>query len=175
MTENKPVKRKLRHKIKSDCTTDTFWEKFKDTFKSVNRKVPISRDVYKKIIREYNELIMKEVIEDGKAFKLPFSLGFISVVKRESPLFSASKENIKKHLRPDFGHYNKTGELIYHLNEHSNYYYYHIKWIRPTFTYDGSYHYDAPFDAKRKLAKVIKEKSVDYRLYRKLNIEVNTL
>jgi hypothetical protein len=114
---------------------------------------------------------MKEVIESGKAFKLPFSLGYLTVVKRESVLAITNMTEAKKHLKPDFGHYKKTGELIYHLNEHSDYHYYQFKWLRTTYSHDGSYHYAPPFDAKKRLVEVIKNKEVDYRLYRSLNKE----
>jgi hypothetical protein len=72
---------------------------------------------FKSICYAVNKRLAEKILE-GNHVKLPFNLGDFYIKK---------VKNNYKHLKYDYGHYNKTGEKIYHLNAHSKKY--HAKWF----------------------------------------------
>jgi len=80
--------------------------------------IPVSLKVYRNICEEFNEAVAEEILK-GNEFKMPGRLGNMRIVK------SKTKMNPKK-LRIDFNHFNKTGEKIFHLNQHSDGY--KVRW-----------------------------------------------
>lgn len=74
-------------------------------------KDPLSFELFRKIIFQHNRQLMTEVLQGAANVRLPNRLGFIRVRK--------TKMNYK-HLKFDYGTYNKTGVKAFHLNEHSD-------------------------------------------------------
>lgn len=79
--------------------------------------------LYKEICVEFNKLLMKSIIEDGKSFQVPYRLGILRIRKRKIDY---------NNLKPNFGLYNKTGIKTVHLNEHSGGYYGKFHWNKTT-------------------------------------------
>ena len=78
--------------------------------------------VFRDIINDYFKYLRDELIENGKEVKLPCRMGTIQIVKHKP------KEYTGKSLRIDYAESKKAGKVIYHLNEHSNFYKYRIYW-----------------------------------------------
>ena len=86
-------------------------------------------------------------------------MGTIQIVKHKP------KEYTGKSLRIDYAESKKTGKVIYHLNEHSNFYKYRIYWNKQNMITPNKTKYQLVMtrDNKRHLAQIIKNHIRDYR------------
>lgn len=94
----------------------------------VNKKVPLV--VYKQILKEYNKLILKVIIEQGLTFNCPDNCGIFKVKRKENQVEVRRvnwdlSNKVKKRILKDGGTpYNKdlapTGEkwIVYHSNDY---------------------------------------------------------
>ena len=73
-------------------------------------------DLFRQVCYAVNKKIAEKMLE-GRTIKLPYNLGKFYIRK---------VKNNFKHLKYDYAHYNKTGEKVYHLNDHSAQF--HAKW-----------------------------------------------
>ena len=101
----------MRH-VRKKNTLEDIYEKY-------DNKYNLSKKEFREINRTFNNVLMKSIIETGYAYKLPHRLGTISVRKRKS-----------KAGMIDFGHLQKTGEVIRHTNKHSGGYHAAFYWDR---------------------------------------------
>lgn len=74
---------------------------------------------FKEVLKTFNYLFMKAVVDTGYSYRLPSRNGRILVVKRKS-----------KRKIPDMAHYRKTGVWRYHDNKHTDGYYASIRWLK---------------------------------------------
>jgi len=80
-----------------------------DIFKSYANEFGISKEQFLLIMRTFNFLLTKSVIDTGKVYKLPNRLGLVYMRKYKS----------KGKRIVDFNVLTKTGEITYHKNLHS--------------------------------------------------------
>ena len=109
---------------------------------------------FKEIFSALMEAIMEYVLE-GYFFKFPYNLGILRIKKRKLTLN-------KKMLRVNFAETRKHGKTIYHLNEHSNGYYYKFYWNQGFISGIRKYTFTPVRKYKRALAKMILEEQKDY-------------
>ena len=92
----------------------------------------------------------------GDFFRFPYNLGILKIRK--------NKVNVsnKKYMRIDFNATKKEGKTIYHLNEHSDGYYYRFKWKKGYVSNIFSYVFTPVRSRKRELAQTIKSGFTEY-------------
>lgn len=83
-----------------------------DMFKTYPNKFNISKEEFLLILRTFNFLLGKSIIDEGKIYKFPFNLGILGVFKNKS----------KGKKIPDWKYYKKTKELTSIKNFHSDNY-----------------------------------------------------
>jgi len=110
-----PVKKHFSFTIKD------FYKIFKDDKKASGKscKNIIPYKVYKGIIEDFFEAVMKLVIYDNFTFRMPYSLGIIMI--------KAYKTNLKK-ASIDYNQTKKTGKVVRFLNQHTYGYYFGFIW-----------------------------------------------
>lgn len=113
---------------------------------------------FRDIINDYFKYLRDELIENGKEIKLPCRLGTLSIVKHKP------KEYSGRSLRIDYAETKKVGKIVYHLNEHSNFYKYRYYWNKHNMLNHNKTMYQLIMtrDNKRRLAQIIKNKERDY-------------
>src|SRR5699024_6379305 len=113
---------------------------------------------FRDIINEYFKYLRDELIENGKEIKLPCRLGTLSIVKHKP------KEYSGRSLRIDYAETKKVGKIVYHLNEHSNFYKYRYYWNKHNILNHKKTMNQLIMtrDNKRRLAQIIKNKERDY-------------
>ena len=114
--------------------------------------------VFRDIINDYFKYLRDELIENGKEIKLPCRLGTLSIVKHKP------KEYSGRSLRIDYAETKKVGKVVYHLNEHSNFYKYRYYWNKHNMLNHNKTMYQLITTRanKRRLAQIIKNKERDY-------------
>ena len=120
--------------------------------KTTESSMPYNR--FKEIYTAYVEAIIEYVL-DGYFFKFPYNLGILRIKKRKLTLN-------KKMLRVDFAETKKQGKTIYHLNEHSNGYYYKFYWDQGVISGIRKYTFTPIRKYKRQLARKIFDDKKDY-------------
>lgn len=85
-------------------------------------ELALSKTKHNKILKEICQEISKDLIQQqARSITLPFRLGPLSIKKRKNSQSYNSQ-------RIDFNHYNKTGNIVYHCNFHTNKYYFFWDW-----------------------------------------------
>ena len=128
----------------------------KDSFKNYKEEGgELDYTEYRDICEKYNEYIVYRIIEDTLEFKLPERLGSIRVRKIKG------KTGGK---RIDWALTKKYNKKIYHLNMHTDGYYYKWHWKKQNalFTNKSVYSFKPLRRHKREMAQLLKENKVDY-------------
>ena len=145
MQQMVPSRKGKKNTVKCHSLKDSY-SSYRETTKS-----PVSLKVYKEVIGDLNKDIMQYLMEGG-IFTMPYRLGIIRIKKIKNNL---------NNLKIDFKHYLTTGQKIYHLNDHSNGYYYRWLWDKykagVIIKNKGRYKFVFSRANKRALAKLIKE------------------
>lgn len=97
-------------RIKQSVTILDFYERSK-------LKNQVDKALYKQIIKTFNFILMKSLIETGDTYKLPKKLGTLSIKK--------FKGGGNRYM---MSHYKATGEKIFFNNKHSDGYYARFHW-----------------------------------------------
>ncbi len=113
---------------------------------------------FRKITSGYFSWITDSIIDRASEVKLPSNMGKVLVVKRKP--FGHKRQN----YNVDFIETRRLGKTILHLNEHSDGYSYRFIWDKSSMNTHNKYYYEMIHTraAKRRLAKSIKEKKIDY-------------
>jgi hypothetical protein len=74
---------------------------------------------YKKVLTTFFYELSRAILYDRYEYKLPYGGGTIRVAKNPPS---------KKVKKLDYAHFNKTGEKRFHLNRHTNGYYFFFYW-----------------------------------------------
>lgn len=114
--------------------------------------------IFKEILTEYFQMLRDEMLEESRTIKLPCRLGTITIIKKPPKTFT------RKSLAIDFRESRLQGKLVFHLNEHSNYYKYRAHWAKKDALVKGRFHYQFIMTRsnKRRLAQIIKNKEHDF-------------
>jgi hypothetical protein len=112
-------------------------------------KSPVTYKEFAIICKQHNKLFMEYVLDKAANMRLPFRLGFLRVKKTKMDY---------KHMKLDYGTYNKTGQKVYHMNEHSDDFKVRILWEKSKCVIPGKrvYCFQPTRDNKRKLASIMK-------------------
>lgn len=138
-------------------TGKDFYESYID-YVSDNKLYQVDYKTFRNIIDDYFRYLRDELIENGKEIKLPCRLGTLSIIKHKPKNFN------NRSLRIDYGESKKEGKLLYHLNEHSNYFKYRFHWNKKDMLVKnkGKYQLIMTRTNKRRLAYIIKNRIRDY-------------
>lgn len=106
---------------------------------------------FRACIEQFNNELMKALLEDSDVITLPYGLGMIAIVKYKP------KTMTPKSLSIDYKASKEYGKKIYHLNEHSDGYKYRLYWSKIPQTFPDRYRYQMCLVRanKRKLAQLI--------------------
>ena len=142
-------------KIRKNKKSYTIADIYRHFSKTIDSKVSYSR--YKRILDRFNEIVKQDVLERSEAFKMPYGLGMICIVKYKP------KSYTDKSLSVDYKSSKEEGKRIYHLNEHSNGYKYRLYWSKIPRVFPDRYKYKLMLvrENKRHLAQLIFNKQ-DY-------------
>ena len=142
-------------KIRKNKKSYTIADMYRHYCKNINKDVSYVR--YKSILDKFNKVVRDEILERSKAFKMPYGLGTICIVKYRPKSYS------QKSLSVDYKSSKEEGKKIYHLNEHSNGYKYRLFWSKIPKTFPSRYIYQLQLvrENKRHLAQLIFNKQ-DY-------------
>ena len=126
----------------------------KDSFKDYKKEGgDLEYKVYRDICEEYNEEVINNIILDTLEFKIPNRLGSIRIKKvKGSP------------KRVDWALTKKYNKKIYHLNMHTDGYYYKWMWHKKDalFINKSVYSFTATRKAKRRMADLLKKNEIDF-------------
>jgi hypothetical protein len=115
----------------------------------------ITYQEFMRITEDYLKQVSEGLLSGKGVFKVPHNLGYIDITKK--------KVNINRLKRIDWKATVETGKTIYHLNEHSNGFDYRIEWSRIGAAKNAKlYVFVATRKMKRTLAKLIKNREIDY-------------
>ena len=146
-------------------STEDFYKYYRNTEFS-HEPYKVTKELYKKILFDFNLAVQDVVINKGLNVKLPYGLGTWKIVK--------FKHKFKK-TRMDYAHYNKTGQWIPHINYHSDNFIAKWFWEKKKLRITNSYYYAfTPCNTSCKmLAKNMKEFKGQNRFLSKLIIRTN--
>ncbi|QDP46421.1 MAG: hypothetical protein GOVbin1709_83 [Prokaryotic dsDNA virus sp.] len=128
----------------------------KDSFKDYKKEGgELDYIQYRDICEKYNQYIVNCIIEDTLEFKLPERLGSIRIRKIKGKVGGK---------RIDWALTKKYNKKIYHLNMHTDGYYYKWMWHKQDacFKNKSVYSFVAPRKAKRKMAGLLKENKIEF-------------
>lgn len=120
-------------------------------------KYELTRAEYRLILKTFNHMLMRYMIETGNAIRFPKLLGLLKINKR------------KAGEAFDYKYYMETGKIRIHKNKHSAGYY--AKWYwdqsspRTNYPFQGLWKFKATRDHNRFLAKQIKEHNYINKYY----------
>jgi hypothetical protein len=139
----------------------------------------VKSTLFTKILRDFNNMVMKNIIINNFEFEIPYKLGNLSIRKKLDKVYLNSNGEIAlKYIKVD---HHKTQELwasdadakekklkVYHENEHSNGYSFRFYWRKYNAARAKNIIYKAFLPSrehKRFLAKSVKDKSLKLNFY----------
>jgi len=160
---------------KVDYALDDIYNFYKKKQKLKNRKV-VNRKIFGKIIRNYNREICKYIVNDSEEFRMPFRVGYLRIRKFKQRLILDPDGKLKtRHFKVDWKKTNelwnkneeakKAKKVVYHINEHSNRYYFKWYWFKITSNIKNVHYYTLVMSRqnKRLIAKALNENDkLDY-------------
>lgn len=151
------LQKRGKGKYTKDFTLKDIYKYYKE--EHPNDEFAVDEKTYRKIILWFNKRAMQMILEDAREFILPYRLGVIRVRKRRQDIV-----NNKPHI--DFGLSRKLNKTVYHLNDHTDGYYYRFFWSKigcnaKNYT---AYFFKAGRTNERKISELIKAKKIDYYL-----------
>lgn len=132
-----------------------------NAFETYNNKYKISFLDFKLILKTFFSILQFELIGSGNVIKLPFSLGTLSIRKKETPKIGGVF---------DYKLFKETGIKRYIKNDHSSKYLAKYHWDTSYPQFDSTlpnsvFDYFPPRFFKRYLAKEIKDNNAINRYY----------
>lgn len=102
-------------------------------------KNPVDLKTYRKVVEEFNSGVASLILEKAFEFRMPFRLGYISIKKCKVRLILDPDGNLKKNYLKIDWNATKTlwknnpkakeqKKLVYHLNRHTDGYYFKWYW-----------------------------------------------
>jgi hypothetical protein len=91
-----------------------------DFYESFEAKDKIDKEVFINLIKDFFTLYFEKIVIERKRYKLPHHLGTHRIKKRKLSSYI--------HPKIDFNSTKKLGKTVYHLNKHTNGYYFKWYW-----------------------------------------------
>jgi hypothetical protein len=121
--------RRGKAKVKVNYTLATIYEHYAVANKPFlnYRGAPflVDKKTFIAVNLRFYSMMMHDIIYNAATVKLPNRMGSLRIMKRYT---NVNRLRARNKLKLDYGHYLKTGEKKYHLNEHRNYHYYRWNW-----------------------------------------------
>ena len=148
---------------------------YRNLVKDKDSKFHVSIAVWSKVIKDFNKMVAKKIIDENFEFKIPYRLGYLRIKKTAMPLNIRDGKLNTTGLKPDWKKTNLLWEkdldarmkkkFIYHDNRHSDYYYYRWDWDRYTVQLKNQHFYMFKPSRKNKvtLAENIRNKCEYYK------------
>lgn len=152
MKITKTILKQQNFQMRRNRKTITLVDSYKDYIKE-NPELNIYKKDYKNICIRFNELLCDEIITNAEEVTLPGRLGTLRIKKVKGSGkridWAATKEHNKK---------------IYHLNLHTDEYYFRWHWSKKKalFTNKSVYSFTPLRRHKRKLASLLKDNNVEF-------------
>jgi hypothetical protein len=125
------------------------------------RTRPMAYKDFKRNAHMLLEKLMDKILVNSETLTLPYNLGLIRVIKKKMPIGVAA--TLQNTLKINWGHYQKTGKIIRHLNENRDYYRYGFYWLCKRGPRGKNlYKFQASRTNKRRLAQLLKTTNIDY-------------
>lgn len=124
------------------------------------RNKTLDKERYKQVATRMLKELMDEILNKSMTLQLPYRLGFIRVRKLKMNISLLHENN---NLKIDWGHYQKTGKFIKHLNEHRDNCRYGFYWLcKKGPKGKNLYKFQALRQNRRNLASLLKNTNIDY-------------
>lgn len=108
MIDFKKTKR-TEGKFKKDlCTKDFYKDYCRASFN--NKRIPVDYAVYYKVVRAFNKSLQEKIVSQAGAFKMPYNLGYLGIIKYDVNFDIAKVKNWKV----NYGESKKQGTIIYY-------------------------------------------------------------
>lgn len=91
-----------------------------------NPTLSVSFTQFRKIMYDYNRLVVEHMIETGEGLRLPYGLGYIRLYRKKTSYFG------KKPYKADGKLTRVKGKPVYHLNLHTDGYFAYYGWMPRT-------------------------------------------
>ena len=132
----------------------TLVDSYKEFDKSGDNIYKVDKSTYRNICIDFNEMLIDYIISDAGEVTLPCRLGTLRIKKIKS----------KNRKMVDWKLTKEYGKLIYHLNMHTDGYYYKWFWHKKKaiFTNKSAYSFSPTRNNKRTLASLLKSNSVEF-------------
>lgn len=125
-----------------------------------NRVTVLTSKQYKKVAHAIMSKLMERILMHSNTLHLPYKLGEIRVKKLKMNMGLLHSTN---NLKTDWGHYQKTGKVIKHLNEHRDNCRYGFYWLcKKGPKGKNLYKFQALRQHRRTLAALLKNTNIDY-------------
>lgn len=161
--KTKPGKRK-RANIAVEFVTDNreCYSRMRKKYRGFSNYGP---DVYKQIIRELNNYYIQYPIDTGNIVILPNGLGKLGICKFRKVLKIDAEGRPNRMI--DMCHLKKTGEIKYHLNEHTEGYSFKWWWGKKgcRLPYPALWKLKWNRDIRSRLAKTLLAEGCDWKKY----------
>lgn len=143
-------------RVKNDWRSASV-ENYKD-FCSKNPDIKLSIDEWRKIVYEFNTLLIEHVLETGDRVALPAGLGSISVMKKKRKKVLKFGDTEKVNLPIDWKKTKEKGKTIYNFNFHTEGYFFGWKWFKSTavFKYSDMFYFKPFRNVSRLLGHYLK-------------------
>ena len=124
-----------------------------------NDEFMIDEKTYRSIILKFNKRALEMILEEARELILPYRLGTLRIKKHKMDI-------VNNKLKVDFHMSRKLKKTVYHLNDHTDGYYYKFHWCKKVCNAKNFrvYCFQANRMDKRKIATLIKAKQIDYFL-----------
>lgn len=113
-------------------------------------KYVIDYKLYRQILVRYMEMVVSMIIDKAKEFVMPYRLGKIRIEKKQISWD-------KNRMRVDWKRTKDSGNLCYHVNDHTGNYYYRWRWdkVLAIFKNKGKYAFKATKGEKGNKEKLV--------------------
>jgi len=162
-------------KYKSDFGIIDLFKFYKKKQKEAG-KVVIDKSLYSKVLKDFNDAICKEIVENAFEYRMPFRLGYLRIRKHKTRIIVDENGKLKtRHLHPDW---KATKELwamnedaraekkiVWHTNRHTQGFYCKWYWDKRACNIKNSSVYSISISRtnKRRIAEAINTKdNIDY-------------
>lgn len=153
----------MRHKIDYITTSPKAYEKFKE-----DSDLKIEKKVWKKVIEQFNTLMVEHMIESGETVNVIHGLGDMRVEKRKIKPRDVviNGKKVRTGMPIDWFETKRQGKVVYHKNYHTDGYKCNFYWspYSARFTNAICWKFKAARLASRYLASKLKSPNAGYLL-----------
>ena len=125
-------------KYKSDFVLLDIFKFYKKKQKESGKEA-VEKPIFNKIVKEFNEAICEEIVENAYEYRMPNRLGYLRVRKHNTRLILDANGKLKtSHMHPDWKATNDLWavnegakaekKIVLHTNRHTQGYYYKWYW-----------------------------------------------